>query len=349
MGGGPRTEPCHPRRVGLRAAFHAPPASLEPDLTKRSDTKKNDDRAATRPGNFSGSAWKKVLWRTWLGIGEDNLSIIAAGVAFFGVFSVFPALAALVALYGLVADPSRIAAALSVAEPVLPPAVFSIVSDQVDQLVGAGQSALGIATIVSFALALWSARAGVTALIQGLNVVYGETDTRNILVRYLFSLTLTFVLIVFAILSLLAVVAIPAALRFVEMGPLGTPLARIAPPVILGGAVVFVIGALYRYGPKRSPARKRWITPGAMIATALWVVVSLGLSVYFARFADFNQTYGSLGAIIALMFWLYASAFVVLLGAQINAQMELQTRRDTTTGAPRPLGERGAYVADHVA
>ena len=329
----------------------AAPDAVESDLSKRwtADGDEGAGRAATRPGDFSGGDWKSVLWRTWLGIGEDNLSIIAAGVAFFGVFSVFPALAALVALYGLVADPSRIAAALSVAEPVLPPAVFSILSDQVDQLVGAGQSALGIATIVSLVLALWTARAGVTALIQGLNIVYGETDTRNILVQYLFSLLLTLVLIVFAILSLLAVVAVPAVLRFVDLGPLGTALARIAPPVILGCAVVFVIGALYRYGPKRSPAQKRWITPGAVIATALWVIVSLGLSAYFSRFADFNQTYGSLGAIIALMFWLYASAFVVLLGAEINAPMELQTRRDTTTGDPRPMGDRSAYVADHVA
>ncbi len=322
------------------------------DGTRDTEDARGDDdpgRGARRPVDFPAGAWKRVLWRTWLGIGGDNLSIIAAGVAFFGVFSVFPAIAALVALYGLVADPSQISSTLSVAEPVLPPAVFSILSDQVNQLVSAGQSALGIATAVSFALALWSARAGVTALIQGLNVVYGETDTRNIVMQYVFSLFLTLILIVFVILSLLAVVAVPAALRFVELGPLGTVLARLAPPVILGCAVVFVIGALYRYGPKRSPARKRWITPGALIATVLWVIVSLGLSVYFARFTDFNQTYGSLGAVIALMFWLYASAFVVLLGAEINAQMELQTSRDTTTGRPKPIGKRGAYVADHVA
>lgn len=306
-------------------------------------------RGAAQPSEFSGNAWKSILWRTWLGIGEDHLSIIAAGVAFFGVFAVFPAFAALIALYGLVADPAQVSATLDMAEPVLPPDVFSIFANQVDQLVGAEQSALGIATLISFGLALWSARLGVQALMEGLNVVYGEMDTRNIVVQYLFSLLLTFVLIVFSIVSLLAVVAVPAILRFVELGGVGAVLAQIAPPVILGFAVILVIGALYRYAPSRSPARKRWITPGAVIATVLWVTVSLGLSVYFGRFTDFNQTYGSLGAVIALMFWLYASAFVVLLGAEVNSQMELQTARDTTTGRPKPMGKRGAFVADHVA
>lgn len=306
-------------------------------------------RRAVRPGEFPQAAWKSVLWRTWLGIGEDNLSIIAAGVAFFGVFAVFPAFAALVALYGLVADPAQVSATLDIAEPVLPPDVFSIFAGQVDQLVRAERSALGIATLISFALALWSARLGVQALMQGLNVVYGETDTRNIVMQYLFSLLLTFVLIQFSIVALLAVVAVPAVLRFVELGAVGASIAQIAPPVILGFAVILVIGGLYRYAPSRSPARKRWITPGALIATVLWVIVSLGLSFYFGRFTEFNQTYGSLGAVIALMFWLYASAFVVLLGAELNAQMELQTGRDTTTGNPKPMGERGAFVADHVA
>lgn len=315
----------------------------------QTDSDEEARRHVVRPRGFSRNDWKDVLRRTWLGIGEDHLSIIAAGVAFFGVFAVFPAFAALVALYGLVADPSQVSATLEVAEPVLPPDVFTILADQVDQLVGAEQSALGIATLISFALALWSARLGVQALMEGLNVVYGETDTRNIVVQYLFSLLLTFVLILFAIVSLLAVVAVPAILRFVELGGAGAVLAQIAPPVILGFAVILVIGALYRYAPSRSPARKRWITPGAVIATVLWVTVSLGLSVYFGRFTDFNQTYGSLGAVIALMFWLYASTFVVLLGAQVNAQMELQTARDTTTGRPKPMGKRGAFVADHVA
>jgi membrane protein len=152
-----------------------------------------------------------------------------------------------------------------------------------------------------------------------------------------------------ACLALLATVALPAILQFLDAGRLGTQLAALGPLLILGFAVLFVIGALYRYGPHRELARKRWVTPGAVAATVAWVAASYLLSFYISNFANFNKTYGSLGAIAALMFWFYVSALVVLLGAELNAAMELQTARDTTTGPPRPMGERGAYVADHVA
>ncbi len=152
-----------------------------------------------------------------------------------------------------------------------------------------------------------------------------------------------------AIVALLATVALPAALRLVDFGPLGAWLTALVPLLVLGVAVVFVIGAVYRYGPHRATARKRWVSWGAVLATLAWVVASLALSFYISNFANFNKTYGSLGAIIALMFWFWVSAYVVLLGAELNAEMELQTARDTTTGPPQPMGQRGAYVADHVA
>jgi membrane protein len=306
-------------------------------------------RLASRPARFSRGAWRRILGRVWLGIGRDHLSIVAAGVGFFGVLAIFPAIAALIAIYGLVADPSQVTSSLQAVKPLLPPDVFAMIEDQVEQLVTADQGKLGLATFVSIALALWSARAGVTALMEGLNIVYNETDTRNIVVQYLVSLALTLVLILVTIVALLAVVAVPALLHFSDFGWLGRVLAQVTPLLILGLAVVFVIGGLYRYGPHRARARKRWVSPGAIIATAGWVLVSLALSVYVSRFADFNQTYGSLGAIVGLLFWVYASAFVALIGAEINAQMELQTEQDTTTGPAQPMGQRGAYVADHVA
>ena len=187
------------------------------------------------------------------------------------------------------------------------------------------------------------------ALIEGLNVVYREEDTRGIARQYLWALVLTVILVAFAVVVLLVVVAVPVVLRFSDLGAVGALLAQVTPLVVLGLAMIFVIGGLYRYGPHRAPARKRWVSVGAVAATAGWVVVSLGLSVYFSGFADFNKIYGSLGAIIGLMFWMYANAFIVLLGAELNASLELQTARDTTTGPEKPMGERGAYVADHVA
>ena len=251
----------------------------------------------------------------------------------------------MIALYGLVADPAQVAESLKAARPLLPSDVFAMFEGQVAALIDARTSSLGVASLVSLALALWSARAGVTALMEGLNVAYRETDTRRLVVQYLLSLALTLLLVVIAIVALLAVVAVPTLLHFSDIGALGALLAQVTPLLILGVAVVFVIGVLYRYGPHRALARKRWVTVGAVLATVGWVIVSLGLSVYVARFADFNRTYGALGAIVGLLFWLYASAFVVLLGAEVNAETELETERDTTTGPPRPLGERGAYVA----
>jgi membrane protein len=281
-------------------------------------------------------------------IGHDHLSIIAAGVAFYCVFAIVPGVAALIAVYGLVADPADIQASLQAARPLLPPDVYAMIEAQVVEILAAGSSALGLTTVVSIFVALWLARAGVMALIEGLNIVYQEKDERGFIQQYLWALLLTLLLVVFAVVVLLAVVAVPVVLRFSDLGALGFFLAQATPLVALGLAMVFVIGGLYRYGPHRAPARKRWVTVGAVTATIGWGVVSLGLSVYMSGFADFNKTYGSLGAIIALMFWMYASVLVVLLGAELNAALELQTARDTTTGPEKPMGERGAYVADHV-
>ncbi|WP_424930370.1 YihY/virulence factor BrkB family protein [Amaricoccus tamworthensis] len=307
-----------------------------------------NDHQASRPSSLSISGWKDVAVRVLQGIGNDHLSIISAGVAFFGFLAIFPAIAALIAIYGLIADPSHVVSSLEAVQPLLPPDVYQMISDQVDALVSAGRSALGVTTLVSILFALWSARAGVTALIEGLNIVYNERDDRNIIVQYLFSLGLTLVVIVMVIVALLTVVAIPATLRFFEFGVTGRVLAQGAPLLIMGMAVTLVIGAVYRYGPHRSTARKRWVTYGAVTATFIWLLMSVGLSIYISRFANFNQTYGSLGAIVGVLFWFYASAFAVLIGAEINANLELKTRRDTTTGPVRPMGERGAYVADNV-
>ena len=261
----------------------------------------------------------------------------------------FPRSSALVGLYGLIADPADVIANLGEIRPLLPPDAYGLIESQLQALVAVPQQRLGIAFVVAILLALWSARAGVSTLVEGLNIVYREIDTRNIILEFLASLALTMLILIIACAALLATVALPAVLQFLDVGPLGTQLAALGPLLILGFAVVFVIGALYRYGPHREMARKRWVSVGAVAATAAWVLASYLLSFYISNFANFNKTYGSLGAIAALMFWFYVSAFVVLLGAELNAEMELQTARDTTTGPPRPMGERGAYVADHVA
>jgi membrane protein len=306
-------------------------------------------KEARHPAQFQWRAWWAILRRVAVNIGVHNLSIVAAGVAFFGVFSIFPAIATLIPLYGLFADPANLRQILDEIEPFLPGPAFDIVRGQVETLLNAPPQALGLASGVALLLTLWSARAGVTALIQGLNIVYRQTESRGLIAQYVLSLVLTLAVLVAAVLALLVVVALPGILQFVTIGPVASLLATLVPQLVLGFAVAFIIGALYRYGPDRAHAKTRWISVGALAATVLWVIASLLLAFYVSNFANFNKTYGSLGAIIALLFWLYASAFVVLLGAELDAEMELQTARDTTSGRPKPMGERGAYVADHVA
>ena len=306
-------------------------------------------RTVSQPTRFGWAAWRQVLGRVFANIGRHHLSIVAGGVAFFGVLSVVPALAALVGLYGLIANPADVMAYLDEFQPLLPPDAYALVEGQLKALLGVPQQNLGIASAVAILLALGTARAGVSTLVAGLNIVYREVDTRNIVTEFLASLLLTVLVLVIACAALLATVALPTVLQILDVGPLGAQLAALGPLLILGFAVVFVIGGIYRYGPHRALARKRWVSLGAVVATVAWVLASFLLSFYISNFANFNKTYGSLGAIAALMFWFYVSAFVVLLGAELNAEMELQTAQDTTTGPPRPMGERGAYVADHIA
>lgn len=306
-------------------------------------------KAATHPGAFRLDDWRKVLGRVWVSVGENNLSQLSAAGAFWGVLALFPALAALVSIYGFFADPADIARNLETIREFLPADVYGPMESQVSALIGARTGALGWASGVSLALALWSSRNGVSAMIEGLNIVYREADTRGIVERTLLTLLLTLMLIGVVMIALLALVVAPTLINLLPVGPLAQWTARLAPWPILAGAAVVSLALLYRYGPKRETAKLRWITWGATLAVALWLIASVFFSYYVANFANYNVTYGSLGAFAVLLTWFYISAFVVLLGAQLDAEMELQTARDTTTGPERPMGERGAFVADHVA
>lgn len=279
------------------------------------------DPTAGEPGRI---AWWPALRRVYANIGRHHLSIVAAGVAFFAVLAIFPGLAALVGLYGLVADPAEVMATLHEARPLLPDAAYALIASQLQALIDLPPQRLGLAFGVSLFLALWTVRTGVATLIQGLDIVYRETDTRGFVVAYAGSFVLTVLLLLIACAALLATVALPTLLHFVRLGPLGAWLTAIGPLLILGVAVVFLLGALYRYGPPRDGERRRWVTLGAVAATIVWVIASALLSAYISSFADLNRTYGSLGAIAALMLWFYVSAFVVLLGAELNAALERQ-------------------------
>jgi membrane protein len=305
-------------------------------------------REAERPSEIPQPGWRDVLWRVWEQIGTDNVSIVAAGVAFYSLLAIFPAITAFVSLYGLIADPSQVQQQIQLLGQVVPSDALGLIGGQLRSVASAGNGRLGASAVVAILIALWSAGAGVRALMTALNIVYNEKEKRSLIHFYLVALALTLGLICGAILSLLSVVALPFALQFLPVGGWTQLLITGFTWLIVAVVVVLGLGILYRYGPSREPAKRRWVSWGAAAAALLWLAASLLFSLYAANFANYSATYGTLSAVIALLMWLWLSAFAILLGAELNAEMEHQTRRDTTTGKPRPMGERGAFVADHL-
>jgi membrane protein len=276
------------------------------------------------------------------------VSIIAAGVAFYSLLAIFPAITAFVSLYGLIADPSSVEKQVSALGQLMPSDALKLISTQLHSVVSAGSKRLGLSAVVSIVIALWSAGAGVRALMTALNIAYREEEKRGYVRFYGTAFAFTVGLIIAAMVAILVVVALPVVLQFLPLGDLAQVMIRLLTWLIMAVMIILGLGVLYRYGPSREPAKGRWISWGAVIAAVLWLLVSLLFSVYAANFANYSATYGTLSAVIALLMWFWLSTFVILVGAELNAEMEHQTAKDTTTGEPKPMGERGAFVADHV-
>jgi len=305
-------------------------------------------RKADRPGEIPRHGWRDILWRLWAQIGEDNVSIIAAGVAFYAMLAIFPAITAFVSLFGLIADTAQVQNQFASFRDAMPVEAWSLLNDQLTAVVSAGNQSLGIGVVVGLVIALWSAGAGVRALMTALNIAYHEEEKRSFLRFYATAFLFTIGLVVLAILSVGVIVAVPIALSLIEPGLFTRAVIKVLPWLILAVFITAALGALYRFGASRAEPRTRWVSWGAVLATVLWIAASVLFSVYVSNFDSYNETYGALGAVMILLMWLWISAFIVLLGAGLNAEMEHQTERDTTSGAPKPLGQRGAYVADHV-
>ena len=305
-------------------------------------------RAADTPREIPAAGWRDVLWRVKDAMSKDNLSLVAAGVAFYALLAIFPAIAALVSIYGLLADPQTVEQQLAATSQVLPEDARSIIEEQLTRVTAGASAALSLGAIVSLLLALWSANKGTQSLITALNIVYHEEEKRSFVWLTLISLGLTLGIILFLIIGLAAIAVMPAL-----FGNLGLPedIRRLASWLrwpILGIGFVIALSVFYRLAPSRDEARWRWVSWGAVLATVLWLIGSALFSWYVANFGSYNETYGSIGAVVVLMMWFWLSALIVLLGAELNAEMEHQTERDTTSGTPQPLGQRGAYVADNV-
>lgn len=277
--------------------------------------------------------WKTILFRVKDEMAQDNVSLVAAGVAFYAMLALFPGIAAFVGAYGLVADPADVPRHLGAIDGLLPEEAFAIIEGQVTDLAAAGPSDLGFASIVAILLAVWSARSGINALVRGLNIVYDEVDQRGFFAQAAVTLTLTAVMLVVVAIAFLAILAVPAILNIFDFGAIGEWFTAIVRWPIVIGAVIAALAILYRFGPNRKQAELAWMSWGAALATLLWIAGSAGFSIYVANFASYNETYGSLGAVVGLLMWFYLSAFIILVGAEINAEVERFLRTDPSPAA----------------
>ncbi|HUG79231.1 MAG TPA: YihY/virulence factor BrkB family protein [Burkholderiales bacterium] len=305
-------------------------------------------RGAESPKDIPKRGWRDILMRVKRQMSEDRLSIVAAGVAFYALLAVFPALIALVALYGLAFDPKQVSEQVAALSGMLPPQAADILLGQLQSLTSTQGAALGLGAIGGLVLALWSASAGVRTLMEALNVAYDEEESRGFVSYYGTALLLTLGAIVGAIVAIGVVVALPVVVGFLGLGSFVENMIAYARWPILAISMIVGLAVIYRYGPSREEPRWSWTSPGALVATLLWVAGSALFSLYVTRFGNYNETYGSMGAVVILLTWFLLGAYAILIGAEINSEMERQTRKDTTTGKPKALGRRRAHAADTV-
>lgn len=295
-------------------------------------------------------------WRSWYAaafrvkdkIGEHRIGLIAAGIAFYGLLALFPAITATIALTGLLFAPSDLVAQVESFAGLVPQAVIDIVSDQATEVAGSQGSGLGIAAVIGLLFALWSASKGMSSLIEGLNVAYHEREDRGFIMLKVWTLALTLFLIFGLILGLGAMIIWPAVVAIFDFGPIYEALMTVGLWLGLIALTIGGLAVLFHFGPSRRAARWSWTMPGAIAACLLWIVASAGFSIYVSKFATYNETFGALSGVIVLLMWFWVSAFIVLAGAELNAELERETADDTTIGKARPAGERGAEVADEV-
>lgn len=309
---------------------------------------KERGRDADTPHEIPLKGLRDVFWRLATEVVEDRVTLIAAGVTYYLLLALFPALGALVSLYGFVADPMTIAGHINFIASVFPPGSFDLIINQLNALTQQKPATLSLGFIAGLLFALWSANNGIKALFDAMNVAYGEQEKRSIIRLNLISFAFTLGALLIAIVLMTAIGVVPAVLAYFWLDRWEELLARFARwPVILA-FVGTGIALMYRYGPSREYAKLRWLSWGVIFSTVLWLVSSIGFSYYLENFANYNATYGTLGALIGFMVWIWISVIILIVGAEINAELEHQTIRDSTTGPPQPMGERGAFVADTV-
>jgi membrane protein len=304
---------------------------------------------AELPTQIPAKGWWQVTRRAFKESSKDNVGIMAGGIAYFGFISIFPALIAGISLFGLVADPETIANQGEGLLAALPQEAQPLIRDQLTAVAATSGGALGFSLILSIVLALWTASGGVGNLMAAINVAYDEEESRGFVKRRGTALVLTFGAIIFVLLTLALVAVIPVVLGALNLGTFIDVIVQIIRWVLLIVLVIAALAIVYRVAPDRDAPQLKWTSVGALVAAALWVLGSVAFSLYVNNFGSYNKTYGALAGVVILLLWLYLTSYIVLLGAEINAEAEKQTQKDTTTGDPVPMGERRAEAADTLA
>ncbi len=296
------------------------------------------------------TAWKEVLLRTWRQSSQDNVSVVAAGVAFYGFLAMVPMMGAIILTYGLAADPQTVVSHADSLTGMLPAEVARLIGEQLLNVVSTSGEKKGLGLLLAIAVALWGARNAASSIITALNIAYEEEEKRGFVRVTLLSLAMTAAAVAMALLGGVAIGLLAALEHLLPgLGTVGMVLGKALTFALLGAVAAAAAASMYRYGPSRDRAKWTWITPGTLFFAVVWILLTLAFGFYVSQFGSYGATYGSLSAVVVLLTWLYLSSYVLLLGAELNSELEHQTTRDTTKGAEQPLGDRGAWAADNVA
>jgi len=305
---------------------------------------------ATSPAAMPAPAWRDIAARTYKRTWDDNVGLVAAGVAFYGFFALLSLLGLIVLVYGFVADPHSVIEDMRALTAVLPADVALLIGQQLMTAVHSSQSTKGVGILLAFAVALYGGTNGAGALLTSMNIAYEEKEKRTLLRFYLIALAMTGTALLLALVALGATAAVAVMQGLLPKAAAAAVIAgKVAGYVLLTFIATGIAAILYRFGPSREDARWKWITPGSLFAAVTWELLTVAFGLYVSNFTNYRASYGSLGAVVALLTWLYLSAYAFIFGAELNSEIEHQTAKDSTTGSPEPMGDRGAWAADHVA
>jgi membrane protein len=305
---------------------------------------------AGSPAEMPRRAWRDILARTYKRTWDDNVALVSAGVAFYGFFALLSLLGLIVLVYGFIADPHTVIEHMQALTVVLPTDVAVLIGDQLMTAVKSSESTKGLGILLAVLVAVYGGTNGAASIITALNIAYEEKEKRNLFQFYLLAIGMAAGALVVALAALGATATVAYLTRMLpKAAPVAVVAGQIAGYVLLALIAALVASVLYRFGPSREDAQWKWITPGSLFAAVAWLLLTFAFGFYVSHFTNYHASYGSLGAVVALLTWMYLSAYAFVFGAELNGEIEHQTAKDSTTGAPEPMGERGAWAADNVA